>query len=198
MRCAQWASIAVLTIAVFAAAYGQMDAPATVTNFVRNGSFENTKNTWMDTTCNYMSLSAGSTAIPGWTVTASTTNEIVWAMTPTCDNHTAASGTFFLDLTGFGADSPYGGVQQTLHNLTIGQTYKLSLDVEVVGELPLVTVGNAPVSLTAGKPFTKGSDTWTPEKGTFTAQATTAVLVIQNQQSGQQIDFIDNVAVRAQ
>src|ERR1051326_6955570 len=125
-----------------------------------------------------MSLPAGSTAIPGWTVTASTTNEIVWAMTPTCDSHTAVAGTFFLDLTGFGGDSPFGGVQQTLHNLTIGQTYKVSLDVEVAGALPLVSVANTPVSLTPGKPFTKGSDIWTPEHGSFTAQATTAVLVI--------------------
>jgi hypothetical protein len=191
--------IGVLPAIVFVAANGEDDTPSlTPTNFVQNGSFENRKNTWIDKTCNYMSLSAGSTAIPGWTVTTSTTNEIVWAMTPTCDSHTAATGTFFLDLTGFGGDSPFGGVQQTMHHLTVGHHYALSLDVEINGLLPLVTVGHMPISLTAGKPFKKGSDTWTPERGTFMAQSANELLTIENQQSGQQIDFIDNVIVKAE
>lgn len=93
------------------AAHCQMSAAlAAAANLVRNGKFENHKNTWMDTNCNYMSLTADSTVIPGWTVTPGTTNEIVWAKSVTCDDHTAAAGMFFLDLTGFGADSPNGGV----------------------------------------------------------------------------------------
>ena len=174
-------------------------SPATTNpNLVKNGSFENTKTTWMDTSCNYMELAAGASTIPHWTVTAATTGKIVWAMTPTCDGYTAASGTYFLDLTGFGSNAPNGGVQQTLANLSVGSTYVFAMDVYVQGSLPLVTVNNAPVSLTAGKPIKKGSTTWTPMQGTFTALSTTPVLVIENQQTGQAIDFIDNVTVRLQ
>jgi hypothetical protein len=196
MRKFKWMLLGSVSAVLVVMAYGQADSsqPA-VTNLVKNGSFENPRSTWMDTTCNYMSLTAGSKSIPGWTVTTSTINEIVWAMTPTCDGHTAASGTFFLDLTGFGGDSPNGGVQQTLSNLTIGQKYLVYLALQ--GSLPLVTIDSAPVTLTAGTPFVKGNDTWTPEYGVFTAASTNPVLEIQNQSSGQQIVFIDSVFVRA-
>jgi len=60
---------------------------------------------------------------------ASTVNEIAWAMTPTRDGYTAASGTFFVDLTGFDADSPNGAVQQTLKNLIVGHVYNFSMAV---------------------------------------------------------------------
>jgi Protein of unknown function (DUF642) len=174
----------------------QLSPSAANPNLVRNGSFENKKNTWQDTNCNYMALDAGATTIPGWTVTPATINQIVWAMTPTCDNHTAAAGTFFLDLTGFGADSPNGGVQQTLKNLTVGHEYKFSVDVITDGQPPLVTIDGATITLTAGKSFQRGSDTWTVETGTFMAQSEKSVLAIQNQAS--QIGFVDNVIVKAQ
>jgi hypothetical protein len=61
--------------------------------------------------------------------------------------------------------------------------------------LPLVTVGSATVTLTAGTPFTVGSTVWTPETGTFTALSSNPLLTIMNQQAGEQIDFIDNVAI---
>ena len=50
--------------------------------------------------------------------------------------------------------------------------------------------------LTAGKSFKRGSDTWTVETGTFTAQSEKSVLAIQNQ--AYEIEFVDNVIVRAQ
>jgi len=165
-------------------------------NLVRNGSFEDLRATWVDTTCNYMSLFAGAKTIPGWTVVPGTINEVVWAKTLTCDNHTAANRTFFLDITGFGGDSPNGGVQQTLHNLIPGQQYIFVMDVVTIGTLPLVTVGTTAVALHAGTPIIKGSDTWTPEIGVFVAQSANPVLTIQNQAGGQQINFIDNVVVR--
>lgn len=199
MKYEKWPIVWFCASAALVGVYAQDEMrPSAGTNLVRNGSFENPRNTWMDTTCNYMSLLASSKAIPGWTVTQTTTNEIVWAMTPTCDNHTAAKGTFFLDLTGFGGDSPNGGVQQTLHNLTVGGSYRFSVDVIVAGSLPLVTIDTVTVPLTAGTPFVKGGDTWTPERGTFMAPSADPVLTIQNQAAGQEIDFIDNVIVRAQ
>lgn len=189
---------ALLLPAAVVTSYGQGNTlPFAGPNVVLNGSFEDLRLTWMETTCAYMSVFAGAKTIPGWTVTAGTVNELVWAKTPTCDRHTAAGGTFFLDLTGFGADSPNGGVQQTLRNLTVGQQYVFSMAVISPGTLPLVTVDAATILLHAGPPFTKGTDIWTPEVGFFIAQSANPVLTIQNQVGGQQINFIDNVAVRA-
>jgi hypothetical protein len=188
----------VILIAAAFANIGAQDTDSIVTNpnLVRNSSFENPKRTWIDTRCNYMALAAGSTAIPQWTVSTSTVNEIVWAMTPTCDAHTAAGGTFFLDLTGFGGDSPNGTVQQRLQKLIVGHTYNFSMYVITDSRPPLVTVDGVPVTLTAGKPIKKGSDIWTPQNGTFTAESVNPVLMIQNQAI--QIEFVDRVVVRAQ
>jgi len=195
-RTTTWASIGLLAAAAFAST-GAQDIGSIVTNpnLVRNASFENTKRTWIDTRCNYMALTAGSTAIPQWTVSASTMNEIVWAMTPTCDAHTAAGGTFFLDLTGFGGDSANGAVQQRLQKLVVGHAYSFSMYVITDGQPPLVTVDGVPVTLTAGKPIKKGSDVWTPQNGTFTAASVNPLLVIQNQAF--QIEFVDRIVVRA-
>ncbi|HTS65002.1 MAG TPA: hypothetical protein VMH28_23425 [Candidatus Acidoferrales bacterium] len=164
-------------------------------NLVQNGSLEDLNGQWVNTNANYMSLLAGATAIANWTVSAGTTNEIVWAKSPTSDNHNAADGVFFVDLTGFGSDSPNGAIQQTLANLIIGQSYAFSMDVEFVGSVPMVTVGGTTIAMTAGTPFTVGIDTWTPETGSFIAASTNPLLKIANQQAGQSVDFIDNISV---
>lgn len=164
-------------------------------NVVKNGSFENI-NTWQNTSCNYMALMPGSTKIPNWTVTSTTIKEIVWGKTVTCDDHTAAAGTFFLDLTGFGSDSPNGAVLQTLSNLTISHQYSLSLDAISDLNPPLVSINGSVVALTASGTFTRGSDTWTIYKGNFLAPSTNPVLNIQNR--GIQVGFVDNVSIKAQ
>jgi hypothetical protein len=179
-----------------AAKPSEISPATTIPNLVKNPGFENTKKTWQDTSCNYMALYAGSTKIPFWTVSSSTVNEIVWAMTPTCDGHTAAAGTFFIDLTGFGSDSPNGAVEQTLKNAIAGQTYNFSIDMITDNLPPLVTIDGTTITLTAGRTIKKGSDVWTVEKGTFVAQSTDPLLVIQNR--GNEIGFIDAVSVRAQ
>ena len=173
-------------------AFGSAPAP----NVVRNGSFENTMNTWQNTSCNYMALMAGSTTIPNWIVTSTTINEIVWGKTVTCDGHTAAAGTFFLDLTGFGSVSPNGTVQQTLSNLTVSHQYSLSLDAISDHNLPLVSINGSVVALTASGKFTRGNDNWTIYKGSFSAPSTNPVLKIQNRVI--QVGFVDNVSIKAQ
>jgi hypothetical protein len=165
-------------------------------NVVRNPSFENTMNTWQNSSCNYMALNAGSTKIPNWTVALTTINEIVWGKTVTCDGHTAAAGSFFLDLTGFGSDSPNGTVQQTLSNLTISHKYSLSLDAISDHNPPLVSINGSVVAITASGTFSRGSDIWTIYKGSFLAPSTNPVLKIQNQ--GIDVGFVDNVSIKAQ
>jgi hypothetical protein len=171
--------------------------PARATEFVLNGSVEDLNSKFVNTLDNYMSLTAGATAIADWTVSAGTVNEIVWGKSPTTDGHNAAAGTFFVDLTGFGADSPNGAIEQLLNGLVVGQSYSYSMDLEIgfPGGFPLVTVGTSAFLLSSGAPFIVGSDTWTPETGTFIAGSTSEVLKIENVVPGQQIDFIDNISV---
>ncbi len=81
------------------------------------------------------------------------------------------------------------------NNLISGQTYSFSMDSVIDGSLPLVTVGAQTVTLSAGTPFTVGNTTWTPETGSFIATATNPLLTIANVQTGQQINFIDNISI---
>ena len=165
-------------------------------NVVQNPGFENPTNTWQNTSCNYMALRAGSTTIPGWTVSSTTIAEIVWGKTLTCDDHTAAGGTFFVDLTGFGADSPNGAVQQTLKNLTVGHQYGLSLDVVTDNLPPIVSIAGTAVALTKGTTFKRGTDFWTIYTGSFLAPSVNPVLKIQNH--GTDVGFVDTVIIKAQ
>ena len=64
--------------------------PALNPNLVKNPSLENTKHTWLDTRCNYMALTAGSTIMGRWDVAAvnkrerqRTTNRCSW---PDCND----------------------------------------------------------------------------------------------------------------
>ncbi len=89
-----------------------------------NGGFEAVTN---GAALGYISLSPGSTKIPGWTTTNA---EITWdgpelGISPAL---TAAQGSDFLDLTGVHDASPYGGVFQTM-TTTIGQEYQVSFEV---------------------------------------------------------------------
>jgi hypothetical protein len=164
-------------------------------NVVLNGSLEDLNSAFVNVSGNYDTLAAGSTAIADWTVSAGTTNNIVWAKSPTSDAHNASDGIYFVDLTGLGANSPDGAIEQMLTGLVVSQVYTFSMDVEVVGLLPVVTAGGGGITLSAGTPFTVGTDIWTPETGSFTAGSTSVLLKIMNAQAGQQITFIDNISV---
>src|SRR5262249_1567711 len=98
---------------------------ASASSIVVNGSLET--GSFVNTTCGYMALGAGSTTITGWTVAPATTGNIVWANSPTCDGFSASNGSFFVDLSGFGESSVNGAIQQGL-TTTIGQSYAFSMD----------------------------------------------------------------------
>ena len=57
-----------------------------------------------------------STAISEWTVTAGHEDDLAKGKTPTCDGFSAANRRYFVGLTGFGADSPFGELEQSLRN----------------------------------------------------------------------------------
>lgn len=164
-------------------------------NIVQNGSLENLKGKFTNTRCNYMAVRARSRAIDGWRVPAATTGELAWGKR-TCDGYSAAKGAFFLDLTGFGADSTNGSIRQTLRTRP-GRHYRFSIDVCTCNDGSLgVKVGTNTLSLSAGKPFVVGSTSWTRMTARFTGpQDRTPVLKIKNVTPGAQIVVIDDVAV---
>jgi hypothetical protein len=165
---------------------------------VKNGSLENSKGKFTNTKCNYMSLPAGSSAIDKWTVPRATTGELAWGRR-TCDGYRAAKGKFFLDLTGFGADSTNGAIRQSLGTQP-GTHYRFSIDVCACNDGSLTAkVGNETLSLTPGKPFVVGTTSWTPMTGRFKGrQNTTPALKIKNSTPGAQIILIDDIVVKGQ
>ena len=166
-------------------------------NFVLNGSLEDENQLFVETSLNYMKLFAGGTQISNWTVAPATEGDVAWAKTPTGDGvgYSAADGTFFIDLSGFGANSPNGGIQQALSGLVVGQTYSFSL--ASVGTLPVVTIGSVAIALTSGASFVVDNTTWTPEFGTFVADSTDALLLIKNPNDFSGVTFVDNISVTA-
>ncbi|HKA19487.1 MAG TPA: FG-GAP-like repeat-containing protein [Blastocatellia bacterium] len=160
-------------------------------NIVVNGSFEN--GNFQNTLFNYDQLPVNSTDLTGWTVVQ---NAVAWGINPT-DGFTASDGAAFVDLTGLGTESPYGGVRQTLNTMA-GQQYLFSLDVSNSGAAETVTVNGSPIQLSAGPSFLRGSTTWTTQTGSFVADGPQTVLdIVGTGGLGSFIIFVDNVSVTA-
>lgn len=173
---------------------------AAAANIVAKSSLEDLNGTFVNTSDNYMALGAGSTAIAGWMVSPGTTGSIVWGKSPTADGFTAADGTFFVDLTGFGSNSPNGALQQTLAT-TGGVAYNFTLDVASFNTgVVLATIGSHAVGLSPGVPFVVAGTSWTPMTGTFVGDPLepAPLLQVRNGTPGAQIVFFDNVSLTGQ
>ena len=147
-----------------------------------NGSFEAATNA---TTLAYLSLSPGSTNIPGWTTTNAelTLDGPLLGISPVL---TAAQGSDFLDLTGTHDAPPYGAVFQTI-TTTIGQQYQVSFelgsdqywDSYFTGTFaaPVVTVSvNGAVAFSATNNFPNLSSYWQTWSFYFAANGTSTTL----------------------
>jgi hypothetical protein len=146
-------------------------------NELVNGSFE--QGTHTNDGNNTETFLAGATAIIGWTTVGS---HVSWIADPNPFGLTAQDGSLFLDLTGYTAGAPFGGVTQTIAT-TPGAPYKLTF------ELGSYTArwGGPPVSITgsAGSiselftdAATHSASTWTPETLDFTATGTSTVITL--------------------
>ena len=115
--------------------------PLPVIDVVGNGSFENVTCLFVPDSAGLKSLPAGSTDIPGWTVTDA---EIVWGINGNAFGPRSPFGSLFVDLTGYHDGTPYGGVSQMLAT-TPGQAYRLTFslgaDEDVVAYRGPVSVG---------------------------------------------------------
>jgi hypothetical protein len=94
-------------------------------NLALNGDFNNLDNTYVNGGYGYMLVNPGSTAIPGWAVSAQT---IAWmpsgAYLSTFNG--PSGGGYFLDLTGIVNITPFGAVVGTAIPTVAGNTYTLS------------------------------------------------------------------------
>jgi len=100
-----------------------MWSAAAQANLLTNGSFEDTTK-FVANADDTMVLSPPSTAMPGWTVV---NEELAWIGPKNPFGLTASNGSYFLDLTSYRDESPFGGVQQGI-TLSPGK-YRLTFDL---------------------------------------------------------------------
>lgn len=121
-----------------------LSSPGIAANLLVNGSFES--GSFVNTSGGYSQLFAGSTAMTGWTVVGT---QIAWGGPSNVDSIVAPNGSYFLDLTSFGAQGAgNSGVTQTIATV-IGQSYNLSLTL--FNPIDAAAIG---VNVTAGSTAT--------------------------------------------
>jgi len=151
-------------------------------NIVVNPSFE--LGSFANTSCNYMQLDPGATALTGWSVGVEPAG---WGRNPTCDGNTAFDGASFIDLNRFVPDStPNTTISQTVPTIAGTQyTFRIArqggpIDVTLSGSLvPIPTIGT--------------SGPWIISGSTITALFTNAELVIETRAFPAQGALIDDV-----
>ncbi len=167
-------------------------------NIVQNGSFEDLNGAFVDfASSGYMPLAAGNTTIPGWTVSPGTTGSLVWARSVTSDGHTASNGTFFMDLTGLGSNSPDGALEQALTTVG-GQDYDFSIDLASFNNgVTSVVIGSHALALTPGTTFVVAGTSWTRSTGAFIGDPfePMPILRVMNTSPGIDLGFIDNISL---
>lgn len=162
-------------------------------NLVTNGSFE--LGAYIPSSNDTMTLSVGSTAMDGWTVT---NDLIAWIGPVNPWSLTANEGDFFLDLTDFSTGSPFGGVSQNI-TTDIGQSYQLSFDLgssNLYGRPSAIEVSAAGSSNIFTSSTIGGVSDWDSFSMLFTANATTTTIFL-NGVTGSQYIGLDNVSISA-
>jgi hypothetical protein len=155
---------------------------------VLNPSFEDLNSSFVDGG-GYMQIAGGSTAIANWTVSAGTTNNIAWGHDAP-GTFTPDGLNFFIDLSGIGAESDNGAVEQNL-SLTPGSQYSFTI-AEYMGNDGdvIISLDGTPLAQT----LTGGSNLWNLYSVTFTADiSTVGLLKIANGTPGATEVFIDGV-----
>jgi hypothetical protein len=147
-------------------------------SLLTNGSFET--GTFVNDGNETMTFPAGPSTITGWTVVGS---HVSWIEGGNPWGLSAQDGDRFLDLTGYTAGAPFGGVTQTVPT-SAGQAYDLTFYLGSYtrrwGGPPvsiLATAGGASQTFTVTS--TSTASTWTPFTFHFTApSASTAVTLM--------------------
>ncbi len=174
---------------------GQLGSAVGHANLLTNGSFEDTTN-FVDQGNDTMSLSVGSTLMPGWTVAGS--HDLAWIGPTNPFGLTASDGNYFLDLTGYISGGPFSGVTQTIATHP-GATYSLTFDLgsdPTYGVQDGVSVSAGSVSGTVFNSTNDGTqhNLWRSESLSFTATGSSTVISLIGD-SGDNYIGLDNVSV---
>ena len=166
--------------------------PAAAASLLTNGSLEDLNNNFVNQSGGYMALNAGSTAIAGWTVSPLVTSDIAWGHGPAA-GYPAADGSYYVDLTGFGSDSPNGAIRQSI-SVTKGTTYTVDLYWATINDATIgVDVDGVAVPLNT--PLGNGR-AWTLLQGTFVGGVdTTPYFEIYNATPGADAALVDAASV---
>jgi hypothetical protein len=125
-----------------------------------------------------MVLGVGATDITGWTVI---NGGLAWIGPANPFGLTASQGSYFLDLTDYRDNPPYGGVAQVLIPTVAGQRYHLSFDI---GSDPTYNTSGAPaIDVNLNGSFWNvfngtiaGPNYWTGVSADFVATGTSTTL----------------------
>ena len=180
--------VAVLSLAL---AFSGLPAQA---NLLTNGSFENTTGFVPDVN-DVMILNPGATTMTGWTV-ISGGGSLTWDGPTNLFGLTASQGSYFLDLTGYHDDTPYGGVQQTIGTIP-GQAYVLSFDLgssTTYGVPDAITAAAGSTSQTFTSTNTTLTNAWETEVLNFTATSGTTLISLTGALANHYIG-LDNISV---
>ncbi len=162
-------------------------------NLVTNGSFE--LGAYIPSSNDTMTLTVGSTAMDGWTVT---NDLIAWIGPVNPWSLTANEGDFFLDFTDFSTGSPFGGVSQNI-TTDIGQSYQLSFDLgssNIWGRPSAIEASAAGSSNIFTSSTIGGISDWDRFSMVFTANSTTTTIFLRGV-TGSQYIGLDSVSVSA-
>jgi hypothetical protein len=179
-----------LGAALFGAAMIATDADAALVN---NGSFE--LGSFVGDMNDTMSLAPPSTAMTGWTVTNGT---LAWIGPTNTFSLAAQDGGYFLDLTGYHDNVPYGGVTQSIAT-NVGSQYALTFYLGSSSQygIPdsIIAAAGSTSRIFTSTNLTANS-TWEFETLVFTATgSSTNISLVGN--SGDKYIGLDDVAVAA-
>lgn len=169
-------------------------------NLILNGSFESggfVDNTGQDT----MNLAPGSTAITGWTVTSA---YLAWIGPSNPFQLSASDGSYFLDLSGYHDNQPYGGVAASTAVATaIGQQYNVAFDLgsdvgydTVPPSVQISLNGNPATGTFVAGPVANAHNRWETFNFTFTATSASTIIAFNGVGAdNQKYIGLDNVIV---
>ena len=180
-----------LTVILCATVIGFASIPAQA-NLLTNGSFEDITN-FVDQGNDTMTLTSGSTAMPGWTVVNDT---LAWIGPSNPFGVSASNGNYFLDLTGYDDSAPYGGVTQTIPT-SAGGLYRLTFDLGSATSADSSDSINASAGSTS-QLFTStltGINNWETETLDFVATAATTAITLTGMSKSLNYIGLDNVSV---
>lgn len=162
-----------------------------------NGSFES--GNFVPNAQDTMDLAIGATDMTGWTVQNAS---LAWIGPSNPFGLSASDGGYFLDLSGYHDNSPYGGVLQSqVIPTVIGQTYRLSFDI---GTDPAYDTAPVGVEVTAGLDSSiflstpLNANQWETFEFDFVATAAnTAISLVGNAGTNEKYVGLDKVSLTA-